>query len=44
MSFDTLEQKYLTEEAPSHDQLVLEALERRRAALDEVIKRDLHTI
>jgi hypothetical protein len=37
MSFDSLEEKYMMEGTVTQDQLILEALERRRAALDEVI-------
>jgi hypothetical protein len=36
MSFDTEHKTIQMEEATSHDQLALDALERRRAALDEV--------
>jgi PHS family inorganic phosphate transporter-like MFS transporter len=37
MSFDTEHKTIQMEEAMSHDQLALEALERRRVALEEVI-------
>lgn len=45
MSFETLEKRYQMESASSHDQLVLEALDRRRTALEEVkrnYRADLH--
>lgn len=42
MSFDTEHKTIQMEEAASHDQLALEALERRRVALEEVLAELFH--